>query len=126
MGLVLGGDGEETGMLAYYWSLGLGSLLLVLFLYKNKVDTGVSSFINVIRQRKRLRRQGINGPPPSLLQGNAPDLQRILATRQPHPHTASISHDFVPTVFPYFHQWAKEYGKSTPIEYIHTYIQSIG
>ncbi|KAL8144474.1 hypothetical protein V2J09_017506 [Rumex salicifolius] len=111
MGLVLGGDGEETGMLAYYWSLGLGSILLVLFLYKNKVDTGVSSFINVIRQRKRLRRQGINGPPPSLLQGNAPDLQRILATRQPHPHTASISHDFVPTVFPYFHQWAKEYGR---------------
>ncbi|PKI33894.1 hypothetical protein CRG98_045724, partial [Punica granatum] len=72
------------------------------------------------RLRKRLNMQGIGGPPPSLLYGNVPEMQRI-QTRAALDDKASacsrqrgggefVAHDYTSTLFPYFEQWRKEYG----------------
>ncbi|OWM87317.1 hypothetical protein CDL15_Pgr022424 [Punica granatum] len=71
------------------------------------------------RLRKRLNMQGIGGPPPSLLYGNVPEMQRI-QTRAALDDKASacsrqrgggefVAHDYTSTLFPYFEQWRKEY-----------------
>lgn len=65
--------------------------------------------------RRKLRMQGIKGPPPSILYGNLPEMQKIQsnATKPASTSLASdiVAHDYTSTLFPYFEQWRKEYGK---------------
>ncbi|KAL5733074.1 hypothetical protein ACOSQ2_032766 [Xanthoceras sorbifolium] len=67
------------------------------------------------RVRRRLRVQGINGPPPSTLYGNLPEMQRIqFGVMKMKPTSSSneiVAHDYTSSVFPYFEQWRKEYGQ---------------
>jgi cytochrome P450 len=65
------------------------------------------------RVRWKLQKQGIKGPQPSLLYGNAPEIQRIQAAakKKAANHVAEfIAHDYTSTLFPYLEQWRKEYG----------------
>ncbi|XP_023516881.1 cytochrome P450 714A1-like [Cucurbita pepo subsp. pepo] len=67
--------------------------------------------------RRKLRAQGVTGPPPSLLYGNLPEMQEIqleaaAAAMASPPHHASVivAHDYTSTLFPYFVKWRKQYG----------------
>ncbi|XAR71846.1 hypothetical protein NMG60_11018283 [Bertholletia excelsa] len=66
------------------------------------------------KARGVLRKQGIGGPPPSLLHGNVPEMQRIqsaAARAAAHGGVGEfVAHDYASTLFPYFEQWRKEYG----------------
>lgn len=65
--------------------------------------------------RRKLRMQGIKGPPPSILYGNLPEMQKIQANAAKPSSTGLasdiVAHDYTSTLFPYFEQWRKEYGK---------------
>lgn len=64
------------------------------------------------RLRWKLKRQGIKGPNPSLLYGNVPEMQRIQSSTKALSSSADfIAHDYTFTLFPYFEQWRKLYGK---------------
>ncbi|XP_050213076.1 cytochrome P450 714A1-like [Mercurialis annua] len=65
------------------------------------------------RIRSMLLRQGITGPKPSsIFSGNLQELQNIQSSADKNYHS-SYSHTGLPSVssiFPYLHQWAKQYG----------------
>lgn len=83
-----------------------------------------SAWVKSERVRRKLRMQGIRGPPPSFLYGNLPHMQRLqaqakLLSASPSPsnnHHSDLflAHDYTSTLFPYFEHWRKEYGN-----YIH-------
>ncbi|KAJ1387502.1 Cytochrome P450 [Sesbania bispinosa] len=66
------------------------------------------------RVRRKLRMQGIRGPPPSFLHGNLPDMQRIQSQAAKTPtftHSDQfLAHDYTASLFPYFEHWRKQYG----------------
>ncbi|OVA02197.1 Cytochrome P450 [Macleaya cordata] len=65
------------------------------------------------RLRKKLRNQGINGPPPSFLTGNVSEMMRIKSTVLMSPKESScLTHDFTPAMFPHLEQWRKDYGQN--------------
>lgn len=73
------------------------------------------------RIKRKLRMQGIQGPPPSFLYGNLPEMQKIqLNTLKASSFQAPdfIAHDYTSTVFPYFEQWRKEYGIRISLLYL--------
>ena len=90
-----------------------GLVVLLLHLYD-------SLLVKPKKLRSMLQKQGINGPPPSFLLGNIPDMKRIklkmqaaTATTTPkenHNNVVPIAHDWPSTNFPYLEQWRKEYG----------------
>ncbi|KAJ9188995.1 hypothetical protein P3X46_000338 [Hevea brasiliensis] len=55
---------------------------------------------------KLIRKQGITGPPPSLLLGNLPEMERMMSQ---NPETPKIDGSL--TVLPYFKHWTNIYGK---------------
>lgn len=83
----------------------LGVVGLVLHVYN-------SVWLKSERVRKKLRMQGIRGPPPSFLYGNLPEMQKIQlqAMKASNQTDEFVAHDYTSTVFPYFEQWRKEYG----------------
>ncbi|XP_038893046.1 cytochrome P450 714A1-like isoform X2 [Benincasa hispida] len=65
--------------------------------------------------RRKLRAQGVTGPPPSILYGNLPEMQKIqlqtaAMASPPHRASAIVAHDYTSTLFPYFVEWRKQYG----------------
>ncbi|XVE97278.1 hypothetical protein REPUB_Repub03eG0006300 [Reevesia pubescens] len=61
--------------------------------------------------RRKLRMQGIKGPPPSFLYGNVPEMQQIqLKAKKTRNHTEIVAHDYTSTLFPYLDHWRKQYG----------------
>ncbi|KAI4306988.1 hypothetical protein L6164_030222 [Bauhinia variegata] len=72
--------------------------------------------LNAERVKRKLRVQGIRGPPPSFLYGNLPDMQRIqsqavLKAPSKSDHSDRfVGHDYTATLFPYLEHWRKEYG----------------
>ncbi|CAK7340024.1 unnamed protein product [Dovyalis caffra] len=66
------------------------------------------------RIKRKLRMQGIEGPTPSFLYGNLPEMQKIqLNTIKASSNNQAadfVAHDYTSTVFPYFERWRKEYG----------------
>lgn len=71
-----------------------------------------SLWVRCQTHRKKLRKQGIKGPSPSLLYGNVPEMQRIqsMVAKSPSSNGEIVGHDYTSTLFPYFEQWRKEYG----------------
>lgn len=86
----------------------VGGVGLVVHIYN-------SVWLKSERMRRKMRMQGIRGPPPSFLYGNLPEMQKIQlqAMKAPPNHTEFVAHDYTSTVFPYFEQWRKEYGTHT-------------
>lgn len=68
---------------------------------------------NSQRVRRKLRMQGIRGPPPSsFLHGNLPDMQRITsrASNISKDNDQFLAYDYSAALFPYFQHWRKQYG----------------
>ncbi|MED6169325.1 hypothetical protein PIB30_020459 [Stylosanthes scabra] len=86
--------------------LGMVVVVWVVCVYGNE-------WVKSQRVRRKLRMQGISGPPPSFLQGNLLDMQRITAASQQGKVGGSGSdhtHDFTESLFPYFEFWRKQYA----------------
>ena len=67
------------------------------------------------RVRRKLRMQGITGPPPSFLYGNLPLMQKLQSQAKPpslssHHSHLFVSHDYTSYLFPYFEHWRRLYG----------------
>ncbi|XP_020188361.1 cytochrome P450 734A1 [Aegilops tauschii subsp. strangulata] len=62
------------------------------------------------RLERRLRRQGIRGPPRSLLSGNAAEYVAMTKAAQSAP-LASFHHGFIGRAAPQYREWAARYGR---------------
>ncbi|KAK3138807.1 hypothetical protein QOZ80_5AG0373640 [Eleusine coracana subsp. coracana] len=62
------------------------------------------------RIERRLRRQGIGGPPRSLLSGNAADYRALLAAARSAP-LASFHHSIIARATPQYTEWPARYGR---------------
>ena len=61
--------------------------------------------------RARLGKQGIKGPPPSLLLGNIREIKKAQANVVKVPSTQPpATHNCTSLLFPFFEQWRKQYG----------------
>jgi hypothetical protein len=70
------------------------------------------------RLRSVLRKQGINGPVPTLLLGNIKEIKKAQSTTVKAPTTEPpVSHNCAATLFPFFEQWRRQYGTC----FIHQY-----
>ncbi|XVF35728.1 hypothetical protein REPUB_Repub18cG0171300 [Reevesia pubescens] len=70
-----------------------------------------TSWLKSQRLRRKLRVQGIKGPPPSFLYGNVPEMQQLqLKTNKTRNHTEIVAHDYTSTLFPYLDHWRQQYG----------------
>ncbi|EMS62754.1 hypothetical protein TRIUR3_03952 [Triticum urartu] len=58
--------------------------------------------------RKRLRRQGVKGPKPTLLDGNAKEMKRI--RHELKPMKKQDSNNYISTLFPHILVWKEIYG----------------
>ncbi|XP_021689936.2 cytochrome P450 714A1 [Hevea brasiliensis] len=85
----------------------LGLLSFIFHLYRTVL---LSSYT----VKKKLHMQGINGPSPSFLYGNLPEMQQIqLKVKKeafPTHGDEIVAQDYTSIVFPYFDHWRKEYG----------------
>ncbi|XP_077216501.1 cytochrome P450 714C2-like [Tasmannia lanceolata] len=64
------------------------------------------------RMRERIRKQGIEGPPPSFFYGNILEMKSIQSTVAKASIEAGghASHNYTSILFPYFERWSKDYG----------------
>uniref|UniRef100_A0A7N0RCE8 Cytochrome P450 n=1 Tax=Kalanchoe fedtschenkoi TaxID=63787 RepID=A0A7N0RCE8_KALFE len=64
--------------------------------------------------RKKLAKQGIKGPSPSLVLGNIPEMKRLMAAASNEAallaKTMPISYTDTSHLFPYFRRWTSKYG----------------
>jgi len=60
--------------------------------------------------RKKLRRQGINGPKPTLLYGNTQEMKRIRQELKCVQRQDKDMNGYISTIFPHFLLWRKTYG----------------
>jgi len=60
--------------------------------------------------RKKLRRQGINGPKPTLLYGNTQEMKRIRQELKCVQRKDRDMNGYISTIFPHFLLWRKTYG----------------
>ncbi|MED6197840.1 hypothetical protein PIB30_060533 [Stylosanthes scabra] len=84
----------------------VGTVLWLVYVYGNE-------WVKSQRVRRKLRMQGISGPPPSFLHGNLLDMHQITAASQQGKVAGSSgdhTHDFTESLFPYFEFWRKQYG----------------
>lgn len=66
------------------------------------------------RIRRKLRRQGIGGPRPSILFGNIAEMDKIGEESKPPPAgrgSVGVSHDWATSIFPFFCRWTQQYGQ---------------
>ncbi|KAA8534507.1 hypothetical protein F0562_032024 [Nyssa sinensis] len=61
--------------------------------------------------RSKLRKQGISGPPPSLLLGNIRDMKKAQSTITKE-EDKLITHNCSSILFPYFDEWRNQYGST--------------
>ncbi|PIA43415.1 hypothetical protein AQUCO_01900064v1 [Aquilegia coerulea] len=73
----------------------------------------VKLWLNPRRIRKKLRTQGINGPEPSFLYGNLPDIKKIqisTALKIDGKDSVNVLDNYLSVVHPYIEQWRRQYG----------------
>ncbi|CAK9158967.1 unnamed protein product [Ilex paraguariensis] len=68
------------------------------------------------RVRRILKKQGINGPPPSFLLGNMMEVKKPIdeaakATKSAANNGTQLDHNWVATLFPFFEKWRQIYGE---------------
>ncbi|KAK2386498.1 cytochrome P450 714C2 [Trifolium repens] len=80
----------------------IGFVALLLRLYTSFVHKP-----NVLRSK--LKKQGINGPPPTILLGNLIEIMKSQLTT-PNSHSF-LTHNTASLVFPKFEEWRKQYGE---------------
>ncbi|KAH7672429.1 Unspecific monooxygenase protein [Dioscorea alata] len=63
------------------------------------------------RMREKLRKQGMRGPPPSLLFGNITEMKKIqMEEKGLIGSSANVMVDYSVALFPYFKKWRNEFG----------------
>jgi hypothetical protein len=64
------------------------------------------------RLRSILQKQGITGPPPSVLLGNTGDMKKMKssASKAQQKGEQAITHNCSSAIFPFFDEWRKSYG----------------
>ncbi|EOA19389.1 hypothetical protein CARUB_v10000731mg [Capsella rubella] len=67
--------------------------------------------VELWRMRRSLKTQGVDGPPPSLFNGNVSEMQRIQSEAKHCSGDNIISHDYSSSLFPHFAHWRKQYGR---------------
>ncbi|KAL3517939.1 hypothetical protein ACH5RR_020528 [Cinchona calisaya] len=65
---------------------------------------------NPEKLRSALRKQGISGPPPTLLLGNLLEIKKARAAKAPPLCCAPTQHNCANALFPFFEPWQKKYG----------------
>ncbi|XP_020599577.1 cytochrome P450 714B3-like [Phalaenopsis equestris] len=101
------GEGRvELAMEALLYALVLLLCGLALHFYYN-------AWIRPERIRRKLRLQGIGGPPPAFLHGNLKEVRRFVGEekgRRRGGGEEKIRHDYSSALFPYFDRWRSMYG----------------
>jgi len=93
----------------------IGFVALLFRLYNSLVQKP-----NVVRSK--LRKQGISGPPPTILLGNLMDIIKSQPTTPNSPSfEPPVTHNTASLVFPKFEEWREQYGMSI----IHIYANYI-
>ncbi|KAF8407458.1 hypothetical protein HHK36_006591 [Tetracentron sinense] len=62
--------------------------------------------------RSKLRKQGIDGPPPSFLLGNIVEIKKARSTVTKTQTGELMTHNCAATLFPFFEQWRNKYGST--------------
>ncbi|KAI0489296.1 hypothetical protein KFK09_029138 [Dendrobium nobile] len=92
-------------------ALCLGLRYLLLFFLSFFFSRIFSLFwLSPVAVRRKLRRSGFDGPPPTFPLGNLAEIYKKVDVEIEQP-VACISHNIHSTVFPYFARWRKTYGK---------------
>ncbi|RWW34185.1 hypothetical protein GW17_00001080 [Ensete ventricosum] len=104
-----------------------GSIPLLPFSVAGIVGLALFYFYYVLwirpeRMRSKLRSQGIDGPPPSLIHGNILEMRKILREErkkkaQEEECGPSVTASYVSALFPYLTRWRKRYAKSCLLEH---------
>ncbi|EEF35958.1 cytochrome P450 714C2 [Ricinus communis] len=66
------------------------------------------------RLRSILKKQGINGPPPTLVLGNIREIKKSQSSKVGNVTPTSqppVTHNCAADIFPFFEQWRKQYGE---------------
>ncbi|KAL5759020.1 hypothetical protein ACOSP7_021631 [Xanthoceras sorbifolium] len=95
----------------------IGFVELLVSLYKRLVEKPE-------RLREMLRKQGISGPPPTLMLGNIREIKKARSKKVVVPSTTTIDepaaaatiisshhHNVAASLFPFFEQWRRQYGE---------------
>ncbi|KAH0465695.1 hypothetical protein IEQ34_005798 [Dendrobium chrysotoxum] len=71
-----------------------------------------NAWIRPEKIRRKLRRQGISGPPPAFLHGNMKEAKRFVWEEKTgrRGEDQKIRHDYTSSIFPYFERWRNMYG----------------
>lgn len=97
----------EVDAVAIWWSVLLIGVSSVVMTLLNKL------WFEPRRIRSVLSKQGIRGPRPTFPFGNVPEMQKIQSTMINNTHAGfdgqQPNHNWLPSVFPYIHEWEKEY-----------------
>ncbi|KAL8171708.1 hypothetical protein V2J09_023512 [Rumex salicifolius] len=74
----------------------------------------VPVWLKPAKTRRHFLRQGVGGPPPLPVLGNLKELGELMAAATAQPMAPSNSHNILPRVLPFYHQWNKIYAISDP------------
>ncbi|KAK7271787.1 hypothetical protein RJT34_27975 [Clitoria ternatea] len=85
-------------------------VILLTLLLKVAYDTISCYFLNPIRIRKIMEKQGVYGPKPRFLTGNIIDMASLVSSAVSQ-DMKSINHDIVARLLPHFVAWSNQYGK---------------
>ncbi|PKU87406.1 Cytochrome P450 714B3 [Dendrobium catenatum] len=79
-----------------------------------------NAWIRPEKIRRKLRRQGIGGPPPAFLHGNMKEAKRLVWEEKAgrRGEDQKIRHDYTSSVFPYFERWRNMYGMIMNLHYV--------
>lgn len=75
-------------------------------------------FLKPERLRSKLRRQGIDGPSPSFLLGNIPEIKTIRSLKSFGEEEGSIAHGWSSNLLSHLEHWRNRYGNFFMFVYI--------
>ncbi|CAN6559179.1 unnamed protein product [Malus baccata var. baccata] len=89
--------------------------MLMSLVFLGFVGLFVRLYDGLVAKPKRLRslltKQGINGPPPTLLLGNIMEIKKARGSSNSTSGLIPSSHNCAALVFPFFEKWRKQYGE---------------
>ncbi|KAK6234485.1 Cytochrome P450 - like 10 [Theobroma cacao] len=96
--------------LEFYVKIFLALVLLAFFGLLVRLYNGL--VVKPTKLRARLGRQGIKGPPPTLLLGNIQEIKKAQSNVVKTPSTQPpATHNCAALLFPFFEQWRRQYGQ---------------
>ena len=90
--------------------MGLKSLILIMILWVLALRIMVVLWWRPRKIQSHFAKQGIKGPPYHFFIGNVKEIVQLMLKASSHP--MPFSHNILPRVFSFYHQWRKIYGIS--------------